>query len=585
MVLDLSNRLAHRGPDGQRWLVEGPCGLAHNRLSIIDLEGGHQPMSTGDGGLTLVANGEIYNYRALRAELAGLGHQFSTHSDCEVILHAYAAWGMDALPKLHGMFAFALYDRHAGRLVLARDRLGIKPLYWTRLPGRILFGSEIKALLPQVPCPELAPETLAQYLGYGFGSGTATAVRGIQRVLPGQALVIERDLTAQATEYWSLSTLRGRRASYEALAEEFEPLMDTVMQEHLQADVPFGLFLSGGVDSSLMLALAARHYGERLRTFSVGFSDAARNELPDAEATARRFGTDHTSLMLDREALRDRFAHMVWAADDLVLDHAMLPTSLLAEAARHEVKVVITGEGGDEVFAGYGRYRKPLLLRTLRSWASPGTGAFRFRGAWPKAWAGQVYADGLYQARAAERASLGAAWQSAPRAWDWQTRCQYTDLRTELADALLPKVDRMLMAFGVEGRVPLLDHRVVEFGLALPGELKTAPHQGKLFLKRWARKFLPDGLLDQRKSGFTVPMGGLLDATLLGHLAQRLPRNPALLGHFKPAGIEWLIHKQRTEGGAAQHLWALVQIALWHRLFIEGGGTPPPVRSALLDWL
>jgi asparagine synthase (glutamine-hydrolysing) len=583
----MARRLAHRGPDDQGQFVEGPLGLAHNRLSIIDLCGGHQPIADCEAGLVLIANGEIYNYLELNEELARLGQRFDTHSDSETILRAYAAWGLDFLPRLNGMFAFALYDRGRGRgrLILARDRLGIKPLYVLRRPDRLLFGSELKALLPACPAPELVPEALAQYLAYDYSSGPDTLVRGIQRVLPGQALIVERDLSARTLEYWSPLSVKPQWGSYEDFAVEFESLMDRVMREHLRADVPFGLFLSGGVDSSLLLAQIARRQDRPVRSFSVGFAGTGdAGELPAAEAAARRYSAEHTPLLLEPDALLRRLPHTVWAADDLILDAAMLPTSLLAQAAGQHCKVVFTGEGGDEVFAGYGRYRHPAAARALRALLAPGTGGFRTGTRWSWRESRKVYGPQLWATRGTQRVALASAWSAAPPGWTALMRAQYTDMKTMLADQLCPKMDRMLMAFGVEGRVPWLDHRVVEFGLALPDSLKIAPHQGKLFLKRWGRQFFPAEHLDQRKRGFSVPVHRFLSGSLLDDLARRLPRHPALQPWFRPAGIAGLIHRQKTAGNATHELWALLQIALWHRIFIEGDGSPPPLDADPAEW-
>lgn len=583
---DMSRRLAHRGPDGQGVYVEGPVGLAHKRLAIIDLEGGHQPLVDRDRNLVLIANGEIYNHLELRRELIRQGCRFSTHSDSETILHAYAVWGIDFLRHFHGMFAFALYDGRRGRLILVRDRLGIKPLYVLRRPDRILFGSELKALLPHCPVPELLPEAMVQYLACDYSSGSNTLVKGIRRVLPGQALIVERDLTEHTVDYWSPLSVAPRRGAYQDFAAEFDSLMDQVMREHLRTDVPFGLFLSGGLDSSLLLAQIARHQDRPVRTYALGFAGAGTAcELPAAETAARLYGAEHTSWVLDPETLMRRLPHTVWAADDLILDHALLPTSLLAQTAGRERKVVFTGEGGDEVFAGYGRYRHLAAVRALRALLAPGTGGFRTRTHWSWAHSRKVYSPPLFSARGAQRAALVAAWAATPVGWTALMRSQYTDLRTLLADSLCSKVDRMLMAFGVEGRVPWLDHRVVEFGLSLPDPLKIAPHEGKVFLRRWARQFFPDEHLDRPKRGFSVPVQRLLTGPLLGELAQRLPRNPALRHWFNPSGLDWLIQHQKATGKATHALWSLLQIALWHRIFIEGDGSPPPLDADVLDWL
>jgi asparagine synthase (glutamine-hydrolysing) len=317
----------------------------------------------------------------------------------------------------------------------------------------------------------------------------------------------------------------------------------------------------------------------------VGFAGTeVANELPAAATAARLYSAEHTVLMLEPDELLRRLPHTVWAADDLVIDYAMLPTSLLAQAVGPECKVVFTGEGGDEVFAGYGRYRHPALARALRALLAQGTGGFRTGTQWSWWQSRKVYSPGLFFARKAQRTAHISAWGATPPGWTGVMRSQYTDLRTMLANQLCPKVDRMLMAFGVEGRVPWLDHRVVEFGLSLPDALKIAPHQGKLFLKRWGRPFFPAEHLDRRKRGFSVPAQRFLSGPLLDELARRLPHHPALRPWFKPAGIDWLIHRQRATGKATRPLWALLQIALWHRIFIEGDGAPPPLDADPAEW-
>ena len=354
----MGGALAHRGPDDLGVHVAGPLGLLQTRLSIIDLERGHQPMA--DGPLTLVANGEIYNFIELRRALEARGRRFTTNSDSETILHAYALDGLDALASLHGMFAFALHDARRGELLLGRDRLGIKPLYYAALPDRLLFASELKALLAVWPEePALDPAALVQSLQNHFNTGERSLVRRIRRLPPGATLVVDADLKLHARRYWSLLDVRPRPLRFEQAAEEFEPLFRQVMLEHLRADVPYGLFLSSGVDSGVLLAMMSELTGQPVRTFSIGYRDAAiSDELPDAAAIARRFGAEHTEVVLDRDAAFRRLPHTIWATDDLLHDYACLPTSFLAEDAARGLKVILTGEGGDEVFAGYGRYRR-----------------------------------------------------------------------------------------------------------------------------------------------------------------------------------------------------------------------------------
>jgi asparagine synthase (glutamine-hydrolysing) len=580
--------LAHRGPDDVGFHVAGPVGLAQTRLSIIDLERGHQPMVTGD--LALAANGEIYNFVELRPRLEARGRRFATGSDSETILHAYALDGLEALGSLHGMFAFALHDGRRGETVLARDRLGIKPLYYARLPDRLLFASELKALLAVWPgAPELEPAALAQSLQNQFNSGEGSLIRGIHRVPPATALVVDPELKLREHRYWSLLDARPGPVDFERAAGEFEPLFRQVMVEHLRSDVPYGLFLSSGVDSGVLLAMISELTGRPVRTFSVGYPGSAgepggrTGELPAAAEVARRFGAQHTEIVLDGDALLRRLPHTVWSTDDLLFDYACLPTSFLAERAARDVKVVLTGEGGDEAFAGYSRYRRTRLQRWAQNLVAPGSGGFRTRGRWRRTWVKQVFGPELQAAPAAWRAPFIAAWQATPRAWSDVTRRQYTDVATYLADDLLVKADRVLMGFGLEGRVPYLDHRVVEFAFGLPDALKVRHRQGKIFLKRWAERRLPAEHLWRRKRGFYVPASRWLQGRLLDVLVERLPGHPVIERWFRPAGVAAMLRAHREGADATREIWELMQLAIWHRIFAEGH--VPRRDENLLEWI
>jgi asparagine synthase (glutamine-hydrolysing) len=575
--------LAHRGPDDLGMYVAGPLGLLQTRLSIIDLKGGHQPMR--DGALALVANGEIYNFVELRSEMAAHGRHFATASDSETILHAYALNGLHALTSLNGMFAFALYDARRGELVLARDRLGVKPLYYARLADRLLFASELKALLAVWPSePELEPGALVQYLLNRFNTGETSLIRGIRRLPPGSALMVDAELNLHEHRYWSPLDVRPRELEFEEAAEDFEPLFRQVMREHLRSDVPYGLFLSSGADSGVLLAMISELTGRAARTFSIGYRDAAiGDELSDASAIARHFGSEHTEIVIDRDEVFRRLPHTIWATDDLLHDYASLMTSFLAESAAQELKVVLTGEGGDEVFAGYGRYRRTRVQRWLKNLAAPGSGGFRTRSYWRHNWARKVFGPELEAASAAWRAPFVDAWQATPRAWSHVTRCQYTDLVTYLPDDLMVKADRVLMAFGLEGRVPFLDHRVVEFGLSLPDALKIDLRHGKLFLRRWAERRLPREHLWRRKRGFYVPTRQWLRGEFLDGLAVRLPEHPVIQRWFRPDGVAALVREQQAGGNTTRAIWGLIQLAIWHRIFVEGH--EPGRNEEPLEWI
>jgi len=582
----MTANLRHRGPDDVGTHLDGRLALGQTRLSIIDLSGGHQPLFDERRTLALVANGEIYNYVELTAELERRGHRFLTHSDSETILHAYAEYGAGFLSHLNGMFAFALYDRLEGRLVLARDRLGIKPLYYVELPDRVAFASEIKALLPLLPNgPDLHPGALMQFLQSQFSSGGTTIVRGIRRVLPGEVLTIDARLGIGRRRYWSPLDVEPRRLAYGAAAEAFDGLMEQVMREHMRADVPYGLFLSGGVDSGVLAAMLHRYQDKPIRSFSIGFRGVEEaGELDDAGRIARLFETDHTALAVDGEQILRRIPHMVWAADELMRDYACLPTSILAEAAGSELKVVLTGEGGDEVFAGYGRYREPWLTRFVKNLRAPGSGGFRTRGQWRHRFRGAL-GPRLLDHAADVRAPFVAAWRETPRAWTHTQRCQYTDMVTALPENLLLKADRMLMGFSLEGRVPFVDHRIVEFGLALPDDLKIRSGQGKLFLKRWAEDYLPQDHLYRRKRGFHVPVGEWLRGCFLDDLEAALPGHVALREWFRAEGVRELFAQHRAGRNGGREIMSLLQLAIWHRVFIERSGQAPGPDEDVLDWI
>jgi asparagine synthase (glutamine-hydrolysing) len=580
-------RLAHRGPDDQGHFREGALTLGQTRLSIIDLEGGQQPLYSRDRQLVLVANGEIYNFVELREDLTKKGHHFLTRSDSEVILHCYAEYGHKFLEHLNGMFAFALYDRTRGRLILARDRLGIKPLFWSRDPQGVVFASELKALMPLLNNkPQINPLGLAHYLQNQFSSGRTTILANVERILPGEAVCIENGEEIERWKYWSALDVKPRDISYKDAETEFDQLMDSVMIEHMRSDVPFGLFLSGGTDSAVLLALLSRLKDEPIRTFSVGFPGTTlTDELPAAGAMAKLFSTRHEVVTPTMKEIYGVMPLTVWAADDLMRDYANLPTCLLSKAAARELKVVFSGEGGDEVFGGYGRYRSPRLERIGKSLLAPGSGGFRTRGTFRGRWPARLFGQRLYQAARDFRRPFINAWSETPDPWSDLMRMQYTDLVTAMPDNLLVKADRMMMAWGLEGRVPFLDHRIVEFGLSLPDPLKTGPGQGKLFLKNWALRFIPEEHLFTKKKGFHVPVGEWFDERFVANLRRVLPEDRGVVEWFDPAGVAGLLDRCIGSSVLTRMVWTILQFAIWHRLFIEGDGERPPVSIDPLELL
>lgn len=578
--------LAHRGPDDSGVYRDAGLALIHTRLSIIDLAGGHQPLTAEEGRLVLVVNGEIYNHVELRAELEAAGYVFSTHSDSEVVLHGYRAWGEQVLARLNGMFALALWDARERRLLLARDRLGIKPLFLRHLPEGIAFASEMKALRALGGRPEVDARALAEYMAHQFSGCRRTLWRDTERVLPGEALVLTDNGIERRWRYWDAREIAPREIGLDAAIGEFDELFDQVLREHLRADVPIGLFLSGGVDSSVLLGRLSRLHAEPLQAYSVGFRDAGfRDELPIAEQTAAQFGVPLHAIRPSADDLMHALPQAIWAADELMRDFASLPTLMLAQGASVRHKVVFSGEGGDEVFGGYRRYAPNTLERWAKALLHPRTGGFRTSETVGSRQRARLYQPALQAAARHSRELFRAAWQTAPRAWSDVQRRQYVDLVTALPDNLLVKADRMLMRHGIEGRVPFLDHRVVEFGLALPDRLKVRNGSGKWFLKQWASRFLDRDLLTAKKRGFYVPFRQQFGRGALDRLTVSLPRQDGIREWFRPEGVRSLLAGDLRRGELGQTGFALLQFALWHRMFVVGDGAAPPARASPLDLL
>ena len=586
-LLNAAQTLSHRGPDNSDSFVDRSFGMAHTRLSIIDLAGGDQPLFSRNDELVLIANGEIYNFIELRQNFEKRGHRFSTHSDSEVILHAYMAFGKDFLKVLNGMFAFALYDKDEQRLILARDRLGIKPLFMAHFANGVAFSSELKALLRlDQDTPKINPAGLIEYIQNQFSSERKTVISGYERILPGEAVCIEQGIIKDRWTYWSAKTITPVDIDLVPAMEEFDQLMEKVMTEHMRSDVPFGLFLSGGVDSSILLSLLSRYKEEPVRTFSIGFSGTQlKDELPLAERLAHNFGSQHTSIRPDPIAIFHSLPYTVWAADELMRDYASLPTALLSQAAGKNLKVVFSGEGGDEVFAGYGRYRQSKLERWFKNILRPGTGGFRTRGTLRNRWPQRLLSPQLLNQMNNTRLPFLNAWRSTPSNWSRLQRMQYVDIVTALPDNLLVKLDRMLMGWSLEGRVPFLDHRVVEFGLALPDHLKSDRKQGKIFLKQWARQYLPKGHRFGPKLGFYVPINEWISGHFLTSLIDILPKHSAIQAWFKPKGVRHLLKSCQGSSSSVRVVWTLLQFAIWYQMFIDGRGERPQVEMNPIEFL
>lgn len=602
--LDAMGRaLAHRGPDDATVAVYGRAGFSFRRLSIIDVAGGAQPLDGEDGRRHLILNGEIYNHLELRAELEALGHRFRTHSDVEAVVHGYEQWGDAVVARLRGMFALALWDETRERLLLARDRLGKKPLVYHEAGGRLAFASEIQSLLrvPDVP-READLEAIHDYLTYQYVPHPRTGFVGIRKLPPGHILVYE-DGRARVERYWTLSFQPTLAISEEDAAVEVRRLLKDAVRVRLMSEVPLGAFLSGGIDSSAVVALMAE-FGP-VKTFSVGFEDEDFSELPYARQVAERYGTDHHEFVV-RPHAADVLPTLVEHYGEPYADSSALPTYYLAKVTSDHVRVALNGDGGDELFAGYPRYAALGLYRRLG--AVPGSGAAsraaaRLAGSRLPARARRfLYAvssrpeesyartvsyfspeekAALYSpemlARLGGRDSYDTLYRlyAASDAPDLLGRTLDVDLMSYLPDDLLVKVDIATMAHGLEGRSPFLDHTLVEFAARLPSALKLHRGEGKRVLRRAVADLLPPTILRRPKMGFGVPIARwfqgelrpLLQDVLLSDTAAGRP-------FFRPAAVRRLVedHLARRRDHSPR-LWALLMLELWCRRFLDEPAT------------
>lgn len=606
----MGSAIAHRGPDAEGFLLEPGVGLVHRRLSIIDLAGGDQPIGNEDGSVQVVFNGEIYNYQALRNDLEARGHSLRTRSDTEVLVHLYEECGERLVERLRGMFAFAIWDRPRRRLLLARDRIGIKPLYYYRGPEELVFASEPKAILEHPGVPrEVDPEALEDYLAYGVVLGSRSIFRGIERLLPGHTLLIEPGCWDRSPRrYWRLQMdpEEGRSATdwEEALAAKFEE----AVRYHLIADVPVGAFLSGGIDSGSVVAAAAARGAGELRTFTMGFEEEGFSELPAAREVAQRFGTQHTEQVVrpDAVSLLDELTRFY---DEPFADSSSIPTYLVSKLASRSVKVALSGDGGDEAFGGYRRYahdlREAAVRERLPAWLRRGV-CGPLGSVWPKAdWLPRplrwktalvnlgsepdtAYANTLALCRPPLRRRLMSpalvarlnghqperlvrdAFGSTPIG-DPLGGMIAADVATVLPDDFLVKVDRASMACGLEVRPPLLDHELMELAAKVPSRWKVREGQTKWIFKQVARRYLPESILDRPKQGFEVPINAWLRGPLRDMFEEAvLDRNApvASLLDVQAASRLYASHRSGTSR-SGPILWSLLVLARWAERYLK----------------
>jgi asparagine synthase (glutamine-hydrolysing) len=601
-IAAMAQAIVHRGPDGGGAFCAPGVALAHRRLSIIDLEGGKQPLGNEDGSIQVVFNGEIYNYRELRKDLEGRGHRFATSSDTEVLVHLYEEEGEHLVAKLRGMFAFAIWDSKRKRLMLARDRVGIKPLYFLRDDEKLLFGSELKSILAYGSVSrEIDPAALEDYLVYGMVPGTRTIFRGIEKLAAGQVLVVEPgNWNRMPRSYWQLRFESDESLSDVQWEEQILAKLDEIVDRHLIADVPVGAFLSGGIDSSVVTAIAAAKLREPIQTFSIGFREDKFNELPYARMTANKYGTRHTEEVVTADAA-GMLDKLCWHYDEPFADSSAIPTMLVSQLAAQHVKVVLSGDGGDEAFGGYARYphdlREGALRRGLPLWLRSSLLA-RLAWVWPKAdWlprpmrlktaltnlslgADVAYANTLSCCRMPLRRQLLSREVSArlnghqperiicdayATSNDPLSSMIAADVGTLLPDDFLVKVDRASMAYGLEVRPPLLDHELLELAATIPSKHKIRGGQTKWIFKQACRHLLPDGLLSRPKRGFEIPV----DAWFRDSLGPMF-RDVALSHHNPIAGLidlgraaEIFDDHLSGRGRHGQILWSLMVLSRW----------------------
>ncbi|HEX9983063.1 MAG TPA: asparagine synthase (glutamine-hydrolyzing) [Thermoanaerobaculia bacterium] len=593
LVLErMSAALQHRGPDSHGAAMLAHAGFAHARLAIIDLSpGGHQPMSDRQGEIHVTYNGEIYNFVELREELRGRGHEFRSSSDTEVLIAAYREWGRECLRRLNGMFAFALFDSRDGTLLLARDRAGEKPLFWWHTPGKLVFGSELKALAVDPAFPRtISLPALDSFLAYGYTVGTQSIFEGVRKLAPAHALLYDtRRDTVDTWAYWDLPAAAPDDATDDELLDELERLLaDSVRRQLVAADVPVGVLLSGGIDSSLITALASRASSKPVKTFTVNFPGHGRfDEGPRARIVARHFGTDHTDLLAESASL-DVLPLLARQFDDPIADHAMIPTYLVSAMIREHAKVALTGDGGDELFGGYPHYAmlarqervSRLLPRFVRRRIAHAADRYLPVGVRGRnhitALAGDdghgiahvnLYFDAATRVRLVP--ALAARHGSSPEqlrlaaagSGTLLRRAQQADFRTTLPDGYLVKVDRASMLRSLETRAPFLDQRIIEFAFGrVPDRLKVRGSEMKVLPRRLAKKLLPPELDMRGKQGFTMPLAAWFEHGW-GAMIEEVLQDSL----FDRTFVAELLEGQRRGRNNTGRLFALMIFELWRR--------------------
>lgn len=606
-VKKMCDVIKHRGPDDEGQYVQNNVGLGMRRLSIIDLSTGHQPIFNEDRSMAIVFNGEIYNHKGIRKELESKGHVFTTNTDTEAIIHAYEEWGVDCVQKLNGMFGFAIWDGRQERLFLARDRIGIKPLYYYVDENQLAFGSELKSIVQLDSVPrEIEAKALDTFLTFEYIPSPYSIFKNIFKLPPGHWMLYENGDT-KIQQYWKL-TFQRASASTTELERQLDELLEDAVNIRLMSDVPLGAFLSGGLDSSSIVAMMCRRQKERVKSFSIGFDEATYNELPYARAIAERFKTEHFEEIITPDAAR-LTEKILWMLDEPFGDFSVFPTYLVSEMARKNVTVVLSGDGGDELLAGYDTYiaqgvarryaKLPAFLRKMAIEpivnALPPTDKKKgFINKSKRFVEGARLADHLQHVRwmiflqRAEKDLLYSPdfsrslngydshgfieeYFSQVTSNDPLDQMEYVDIKSYLVDDILVKVDRMSMASSLEARVPFLDHRFVEFAATIPSELRLNGKRTKHILKTSLQHELPMTIIERGKEGFSIPIKNWVKNELKPMMMSALSeQNVKDKGFFDPQFVNRLVDEHlKGRENHSHRIWALMVFHMWHDLYMK----------------
>ena len=606
LLKKMADAIEHRGPDDEGYFASGPVGFGFRRLSIIDLNTGHQPLSNEDETVWIVFNGEIYNFQELRDQLTAKGHIFRTKTDTEAIVHLYEEYGPACVERLRGMFAFAIWDERKQQLLLARDRVGIKPLYYWEGPNALLFGSEIKAILADPDCsPDVDSRMIDRFLSFYYVPGEETLLKDVYKLAPGSYMVV-RNGTTSITQYWDLE-FAPREISLSQAKNQVLSLLEECVRMHMIADVPVGFLLSGGVDSTAMLGFATGKTDHQLRSFTLGFSEPGIiDERPYAQLAAKTYGAEHHEMTISAKDFADFLPKFAWHMEEPVCEPQAVALYYVSRLAKDYVKVLISGEGGDEAFAGYPNYRNLLWLEHAKRALGPlnEVASLALAGLnsivrsdriakyqqllvipFEDYYFSRTSHPKLYFTRMAQELYTADYWQHLNKSFSLEpvkrylrrksgqgfvNQMLYIDTKTSLPDDLLLKADKMTMANSLELRVPLLDHKMLEFAATLPESFKVHGATTKHIAKEALQECVPREILHRKKAGFPVPYASWLRRDLKGWV-QSVILDPQAIsrGYFKKKSLEQLIENDSKYENHQKEILSLVSLELWHRAFAD----------------